>query len=248
MQWLPHFCIIDLVTGRGLSQSMKRLSLQIARALFRVCAPIKQKYLKERIETHSIYLLEASTVSDLESMERALKTLENLVFLGEEIGEIHYRYAAVLHSQFANLQELLADAREKAEFDVAIADIFSGDYERHIKRDNAANVGKVSAQIGNDQANHIGGGADPKVSNDVGIGKVMSTAERQELVAKKIQELGKAATKDLVAVLPTVSERTLRYDLKKLCERRILERIGGGGPGSYYCLKNKVFARELTDG
>ena len=46
--------------------------------------------------------------------------------------------------------------------------------------------------------------------------------------------------KDLIAAFPGVSERTLRYDLQKFCEEGIIERVGLGGPGTYYQLKASV--------
>ncbi|MDP1689430.1 MAG: DeoR family transcriptional regulator [bacterium] len=66
------------------------------------------------------------------------------------------------------------------------------------------------------------------------------SVERQELIAQKIKELGKAAMKDLIAAFPDVSERTLRYDLQKMNDRQIIERIGSGGPASYYVVKNEA--------
>lgn len=63
------------------------------------------------------------------------------------------------------------------------------------------------------------------------------SVERQELIARRISELGKAAMKDLIAAFPDVSERTLRYDLQKMNDRQIIERIGSGGPASYYVVK-----------
>lgn len=68
---------------------------------------------------------------------------------------------------------------------------------------------------------------------------------RQDLIAEKIGLLGKAAMKDIIASFPSVSERTLRYDLQKLTDRQILERVGSGGPASYYTIKRSFIARDL---
>src|SRR3989344_5914990 len=43
--------------------------------------------------------------------------------------------------------------------------------------------------------------------------------------------------KDLITEFPDISERTLRYDLKRLCEQGIIEHVGNGGPASYYRLQ-----------
>ncbi|MDP3948073.1 MAG: DeoR family transcriptional regulator [bacterium] len=47
-------------------------------------------------------------------------------------------------------------------------------------------------------------------------------------------KLGNVSIKELVAELGNVSERTLRYDLQRLVEQGRIERVGSGGPGTYY--------------
>lgn len=224
---------------------MDKLPLQIAQALFRVCSYIKQKDLRGRIEAHSVYLLEASTASDFDGVKRAIATLEKLVFLGEEVGEIQYHHGQILHGQFANLKNLLDKTLEQARVELAIADIFTGDYEKYGKSGNTnpATPGNVANRV-----------VEMRVSqNDAAKNSHFHypasgntwQLERQELIAQKVKECGKAAMKDLIAAFPDVSERTLRYDLQNLCGRQIVERIGNGGPASYYVIKNRVLARDL---
>ncbi|MDO8584978.1 MAG: hypothetical protein Q7R85_02545 [bacterium] len=43
--------------------------------------------------------------------------------------------------------------------------------------------------------------------------------------------------KDLIAEFPDVSERTLRYDLQRLLQHGAIDRLGNGGPASYYVMK-----------
>ncbi|MEK7554774.1 MAG: DeoR family transcriptional regulator [Patescibacteria group bacterium] len=61
-------------------------------------------------------------------------------------------------------------------------------------------------------------------------------AMRQSAIADKIRKFGNktAQLKDIVAEFSNVSERTLRYDLERLCNQGVIERIGQGGPGTYY--------------
>ena len=208
---------------------MDKLPLQISHALFRVCNYVKQKDVRARIEAHAVYLLESGASSDLEGMRRALGTIEKLVFLGEEIGEIHYHHPQILHGQFANLKVLLAAEEERVRVELAIADIFSGDYEKHLP--NKSNLSNTT-NVANGNA---------ATSNGNGTWHV----ERHELIADKIRQLGNAAMRDVIAAFPDVSERTLRYDLQKLCDRQIIERIGNGGPASFYKIKQQFIAKDL---
>ena len=56
----------------------------------------------------------------------------------------------------------------------------------------------------------------------------------QELIYKKLREIGKASTKELTFYFPQISERTIRFYLQRLVENGLIERIGSTGPGSYY--------------
>ena len=67
-----------------------------------------------------------------------------------------------------------------------------------------------------------------------------NSAMRQSAVMDIMRQVKNCRIKDLIAAFPGVSERTLRYDLQKFCEEGIIERIGSGGPGTYYQLKSSV--------
>jgi hypothetical protein len=46
--------------------------------------------------------------------------------------------------------------------------------------------------------------------------------------------------KDLMATFPDVSERTLRNDLQRLLFQNKVDRIGSGGPASFYVIKQRA--------
>jgi len=61
-------------------------------------------------------------------------------------------------------------------------------------------------------------------------------AIRQSAIFDKISGFsGKSVQlKDIVSLFPEVSERTLRYDLQRLCADGKIERVGQGGPATHY--------------
>jgi Fic family protein len=63
-----------------------------------------------------------------------------------------------------------------------------------------------------------------------------NAAIRQSDIFQKIKDLpGESIQlKDLMGFFPGVSERTLRYDLQRLSAEGKIERIGQGGPATYY--------------
>lgn len=69
-------------------------------------------------------------------------------------------------------------------------------------------------------------------------GNGINATIRQSSILEKIRQSSnrQVQLKDLIAVFPDVSERTMRYDLQKLCGQGVLLRVGNGGPGVYYTL------------
>jgi len=59
---------------------------------------------------------------------------------------------------------------------------------------------------------------------------------RQSAIFEKIRQTGNCRLKDIQETLPQTSERTIRYDLQSLLEERRIQRIGSGGPATYYRL------------
>jgi len=59
---------------------------------------------------------------------------------------------------------------------------------------------------------------------------------RQSAILEKIRQLPNCQLKDLMESFAEVSERTLRYDLQKLFNQGLIERIGAG-PSTYYVIK-----------
>ena len=70
-----------------------------------------------------------------------------------------------------------------------------------------------------------------------GNGNGINSTIRQSAIIDIIRQSKKIGLKDVLAAFPDVSERTLRYDLQKLCIQGVLDRIGNGGPATYYTLK-----------
>ena len=81
----------------------------------------------------------------------------------------------------------------------------------------------------------------PSIKNIISENRVAASsgnsAIRQNLIADKIRQIGKVTVKEVTVQFPGVSERTLRYDLQKLCDQGVLERVGNSGPGTSYIPK-----------
>lgn len=60
---------------------------------------------------------------------------------------------------------------------------------------------------------------------------------RQSAILDRIRQRGYCRLRDIEEAFTDTSERTLRYDLQHLIEKGLVERIGSGGPASFYRVK-----------
>ena len=74
-------------------------------------------------------------------------------------------------------------------------------------------------------------------SNNAAIVAEYVTKMRQSTILERVKEFDSCRLRDIQEVFPDISERTIRYDLQSLVEQGLIERIGSGGPGSYYRAK-----------
>lgn len=63
--------------------------------------------------------------------------------------------------------------------------------------------------------------------------------ERNEIIMNLLSKRSLCHLKDLMSILPDISERTVRYDIQRLVDKGIIERVGTGGPNSFFRLKRE---------
>lgn len=64
--------------------------------------------------------------------------------------------------------------------------------------------------------------------------------DRLSVILDTIRESGYCRLRDLQEIFPEFSERTLRYDIEKLANQGVIERVGNGGPATFYRIKRDV--------
>lgn len=62
-------------------------------------------------------------------------------------------------------------------------------------------------------------------------------AERREFIISFLRNKTFCHVNEIKDQFPEVSDRTIRYDIKALVDSKIVERVGNGGPNSYFRLK-----------
>lgn len=67
--------------------------------------------------------------------------------------------------------------------------------------------------------------------------RLLSSQDRRKMILAVVKGKQLCHMKDIQAVMPEISDRTLRYDIRNLMEADLLERVGTGGPHSFFRYK-----------
>ncbi len=95
-----------------------------------------------------------------------------------------------------------------------------------------------------ESGNEISGKTETKTSHEISgksgndiSAQLLTSAQRKEFIVSLLKNKQFCHIKDILAQLPQVSDRTIRNDIHSLAESRIIERLGNGGPNSFFRLK-----------
>lgn len=237
---------------------LKQKAREISYALNRVSFYIKREDLRNRLERLSFEFLEnvaigSEDASDKQALLKIFKNiaaLDVLVRISHSLYEIEPVNANILIREIDSFNSAI---RQLAEANSAIgkfnsANPFAGE-ELNLDSifstppaiirqpaDNSAIIDKEKEIVEKAYST-----ANSEFGNSAieGNNSANPVSVRQGLIADKVRQLGKANLRELLVRFPGVSERTLRYDLQKLCDQGLVERMGNSGPGTSYVLKGK---------
>jgi hypothetical protein len=225
----------------SISHSLRKKALEISVALARVGAYIQRDSLKIKIEERSLDFLTGAGSENYKRTLEDLDILSSLINFGaamyeiepinakEILREIEDLYTAIRH--IAGLPENGSVSLERVFSKDALKSASSAYH--YDEADKFLSNGFVN---GNENKEENGNKTNNKNGN--GNGNGINAVVRHSYIIDKIRQSDdRIQLKDLMAEFPDVSERTLRYDLQKLCGRGLIERVGNGGPATYYTAK-----------
>jgi hypothetical protein len=193
---------------------------EISYALCRVAGRIHPG-VGARLEESAFQIVELSHSLNVENIFRALGIIKSQIQLGSDSGIINKANSDAIIGEISKLELFLRTDRDieignKAE----IENIFSSEEFKERKRQKSNEPEDFKSESGNYQSAEI----------------------RQKTIADFVEKSGNCRMKDLLEQFADVSERTLRNDLQNLAARGLIERMGEGGPGTYYRYKVAVIA------
>lgn len=235
------------------SDFVKQKAREISYALIRVCFYIKRQDLKLIIEKSSFELLDKSarlsadhTKNNFNEARAIISSLDGLIRLGYSIYEIEPVNATILVRELDGLDSAIRQFGNLPFNEEVLPDIdnfFSktpNAVKGSIKRDSVqAGKDQDSINVMDFSLDRPAEREESLVTSAVSINNTsLNAAMRQSAIINKIKETATRRLKDLLVEFPDVSERTLRYDLQRLCGQGVIERVGNGGPASYYKMLN----------
>lgn len=224
-------------------------SYELCYALFRVASHVKRQSFADSLERHGLALMEAAYGKDYARAGIETGTIDCLIKLGSDLGLVGLTNAEVMSRELCGFNSAIAELKSNSATvqNVNLEDIFSNqemgknnNAEQNNfqagKTDNRGHDGTSGNESDNTQNN-----SSPSTNGDNGFMRVDKISNgvaksfaRKSTVFDRIRQNGNCRLREIQEILPDVSERTLRYDVQNLVEHGFIERVGNGGPATYY--------------
>ncbi|KKU90650.1 MAG: hypothetical protein UY21_C0020G0006 [Microgenomates group bacterium GW2011_GWA1_48_10] len=223
-------------------------AFEISYALLRVAGSSKNAAFSKHLENEAFNFLWASATGSYPQAILTASLLEYFMRLGREASYIGNTNADIILSELRTFKAAMKDIGNPAtlpDSEVDLTGIFSkgGDGTDEIIEIQNKRIDEVIHEDKPDESIEIQGEINP--ANVAGLGEWNATtaekimANRQSAILERIRQSGNCKLKEIQESLPGISERTIRYDLQRLAELGLVERIGSGGPGTSYKVKEK---------
>lgn len=232
---------MEKISGKYLSQK----AFEIGYAVFRVSRSLPDKSLVYYLENRVLDMVDAVLVGEYQRASLSSGSLEYLIHLGVEGGIIGHNTGQTIVSELNWFNSAIAGLGNSAKaVDVDLGGIFSKPGSHRVGSKISLPGSPVEISTSSVATGEISEGGDLVNLEESGNAAKQLPAyvseQRHSLIVDKVRDLGYCRLKDLQDLLPGVSERTVRYDLQKLLSEGLIERIGNGGPSTFYRLKREV--------
>lgn len=240
---------------------IKEKAREISYVLIRVAFYVKRQELGSRFESLAFELLDGAAKLSVENTNQAITSvlstvasLDVMVRLAHSIYEIEPVNATILIRELNNLNTAI---RQFGKLDEKMPELESLFSVMPVSDNIAAPVsfGNNTGNAADSTDSSLDAYRSPAVSKPsfdssynltltnektARENQSVNIATRQSAIVEKIKSGNGSGSrlKDILAAFPDVSERTIRYDLQKLCDSGSIERIGNGGPATYYRSSN----------
>ena len=247
--WLTPVAELSNMANMNIDEKAQELSL----ALIKLSAYSRRRAFGRKLEYIALSLIEEVSRRDFDSLHRTLRSMEGFMRFGRLIYEIEPINADILLEEihkFTSEVKKVAFIEKDDVYDSknTLEEIFSKPLSLFEKpkqppKKKARNEKKTFSQSA--IAHNENNTAKEDISNSNEIAELKedkdkseysNPAIRQTAIVNKMRQFdnNEAKLKDIITAFPEFSERTLRYDLQSLSSDGSIDRVGQGGPGTYY--------------
>lgn len=240
-----------------MEKTIDRRAFEVAYAIFRIAALVR-KFRQEfasHLESLALELLIAGSKGRVDDARKTATSLHYLIRLGGEVGAIDHSNADIVIAELRKFDsaktiaesdpaiipdsELLSIFSEDESGDLEIDSDFVNDANAELGYQSTESVPLADVQIPvQERVTELVSARYSAKNNSAtvaGFSTVMQVAQdRQSKILDRIKTQGVCRMRDILEVLPNTSERTLRYDLQRLQEQGLIERVGASGPSVAY--------------
>jgi hypothetical protein len=249
----------------GKKGTLDRKAYEIAYALCRIAPKIEVKSFSEVIIAQGFSLLGAISRGNYEEARHLISGIDFFVKLGVDVSYISPQNGEIFAHELLGMIAVL-DEPEEGDLpanDVSIDDIFSQetatskksktgeakknqfsgidasvDFSKKMASGNPAIFSNERSFSDSEMMPDMIDQEVLKMEDDGAFGETLSAGIeiRQSSILDRIRQSGNCRMKDFLEILPNSSERTIRYDLESLIDRKLIERVGGGSATYYRAL------------
>jgi hypothetical protein len=221
---------------------------KLAEALYRFSQSLDSSFAIHLKQT-AVELAGALEAGDQAMIAGILAKARGVVALGERVGAIAANDVQVISAAISRSRNLALPVPAKKE-NAASVEVFAELAQgADVQPVRAAEVAPADTATKQEEKQQSHPAASQPVQQErtgsiarmtITATSVPSAADRQGRIVAAIRQNPNARMRDLLAALPGVSERTIRYDLERLVSSGTIEREGIGGPATWYRLKEGV--------
>ena len=240
-------------------QTIAKKAFEITYALLRLAERnTRNNLLSSHLQQQALDLLGSITSEDYEKAGKTLKTVEYYTRLAVELDFITLKNGQILVAEMRSLEALLETQGQFNHQDMVqlfsrptLPDLIGSTQDMETVRAIEPLPPATSPSVSFPETDFSNERSFIRQNDDPAIELPFKTAirdyssqKRQMIVLQKIKANGNCRLREIQDFLPDISDRTLRYDIQKLIEDGLIERMGGGGPAAYYRPKNAAASRE----
>lgn len=201
---------------------------------------VKRGAFADHMEDHALRLVEFVIGSDYPKATLSLQTLNYLLKMGADVNVLNAANVETVSGELERLNAAMIEFGNSATVNpVDLGNIFSKttstirvtEENTHVARSRELISKEEDVAWANEYEKNISHNGN---GHENGNGNGLKAAMRQTAILERIRQNNNCRLKDVQESLPDVSERTLRYDLQNLIEKGLVERLGNGGPATYY--------------